>query len=317
MSVFLHAIEGVITLLLMGLAGWYMAYKGWIDKNNKSLLPKLVNYISLPLFFIYNLTTTFSKDQLEHLISGAAVPFISMIICYFLSLLFVRLLHIRHGHRGTFSASFTNSNSIFVGVPVTLALFGEKALPYALLFFFANTTFFWTIGNASIQSDANKSASWRDYMTLATLKKVFSAPICGFLISVLLILFDITLPSFLMDTAKYLGYMTTPVALIFIGSTLYSMNFKQLKFDRDLNGVLTGRFIIAPIITYIVGSFFPIPELMFKDFIIMASLPAMIQTVVLSSLYKTDIEYATVIVSITTIFSIITIPIYMVILSYL
>ncbi|MDQ0203269.1 AEC family transporter [Pectinatus haikarae] len=317
MSVFLHAIEGVITLLLMGLSGWYMAYKGWIDKNNRALLPKLVNYISLPLFFVYNLTATFSKDQLEHLISGAAVPFLSMIICYFLSLLFIKFLNIRHGHRGTFSASFTNSNSIFVGVPVTVALFGEKALPYALLFFFANTTFFWTIGNASIQSDANKSASWKDYMTAATLKKIFSAPICGFLISVLLILADIKLPPFVLDTAKYLGNMTTPVALIFIGATLYSMNFSKLKFNRDLNGVLIGRFIAAPIITYIVGSFFSIPDLMFKDFIIMSSLPAMIQTVVLSSLYKTDVEYATVIVSITTILSIITIPVYMVLLSYI
>lgn len=317
MSVFLHAIEGVITLLLMGLSGWYMSYKGWIDENNRALLPKLVNYISLPLFFIYNLTTTFSKDQLEHLITGAAIPFLSMIICYFLSLLFVRILHIKHGHRGTFSASFTNSNSIFVGVPVTLALFGEKALPYALLFFFANTTFFWTIGNASIQSDANRSSSWKDYMTVATLKKIFSAPICGFLISVFFILADIKLPPFLMDTAKYLGNMTTPIALIFIGATLYSMDFKKLKFDRDLNGVLLGRFIAAPIVTYIVGSFFPIPELMFKDFIVMSSLPAMIQTVVLSSLYKTDLEYATVIVSITTILSIITIPIYMVLLSYM
>lgn len=317
MSVFLHAIEGVITLLLMGLAGWFMAYKGWIDKNNRALLPKLVNYISLPLFFIYSLTTTFSKDQLEHLISGAAIPFLSMIICYLLSIVFLHVLNIRHGHRGTFSASFTNSNSIFVGVPVTIALFGEQALPYALLFFFANTTFFWTIGNASIQSDANRSASWRDYMTIATLKKVLSPPICGFILSVILILCDIKLPPFIMDTAKYLGNMTTPVALIFIGATLYSMNFSQLKFNSDLNGVLAGRFIVAPIVTYIIGSFFPIPELMFKDFIIMSSLPAMIQTVVLSSLYKTDIEYATVIVSITTIFSIITIPVYMLILSCL
>ena len=317
MSVFLHAIEGVITLLLMGLAGWFMAYKGWIDKNNRALLPKLVNYISLPLFFIYSLTTTFSKDQLEHLISGAAIPFLSMIICYLLSIVFLHVLNIRHGHRGTFSASFTNSNSIFVGVPVTIALFGEQALPYALLFFFANTTFFWTIGNASIQSDANRSASWRDYMTITTLKKVLSPPICGFILSVILILCDIKLPPFIMDTAKYLGNMTTPVALIFIGATLYSMNFSQLKFNSDLNGVLAGRFIVAPIVTYIIGSFFPIPELMFKDFIIMSSLPAMIQTVVLSSLYKTDVEYATVIVSITTIFSIITIPVYMLILSCL
>ncbi|WP_196593614.1 AEC family transporter [Pectinatus sottacetonis] len=317
MTVFLNAIEGVLTLLLMGLIGWFMAHKGWINDDNKSLLPKLVNYISLPMFFIYNLTTTFSKNQLENLISGASIPFLSMLICFLLSTIIIHLLKISHGHRGTFSTSFTNCNSVFVGIPVTVALFGQAALPYALLFFFANTTLFWTLGNALIQSDANKKNYWRNYLTIDTMKKIFSIPICGFLLSLLLILLDIKLPSFIMDTTKYLGSMTTPVALIFIGATLQSMNFAKLKFNRDLNGVLIGRFIITPLVTYIVASQFSIPSLMFKDFVIMSSLPAMIQTVLLSSLYKADVEYATVIVSVTTIASIITIPIYMVILSYI
>lgn len=317
MTVFLHAIAGVLTLLLMGLAGYFMAYKQWITPDNKALLPKLVNYISLPLFFIYNLTTTFSKDKLLHLISGAAIPFIAMLICFLISFLLVRLLNIRKNHRGTFCSSFTNSNSIFVGIPVTVALFGHEAIPYALLFFFANTTLFWSLGNALIQSDANKKSCWHDYLTLATLRKIFSPPICGFLLAILFILLNIKLPAFIMDTAKYLGNMTTPVALIFIGATLYSMNFRKISFNRDLNGVLFGRFIIAPLITFIVASFFPIPTLMLKDFIIMASLPAMIQTVLLSSLYKADVEYATTIVSLTTVASIITIPLYMLLFNFM
>lgn len=317
MDAFLNAIEGVVTLILMGFSGWFMSYKGWINDNNRSLLPKLVNYISLPLFFIYNITNAFTKDQLEHMISGVTIPFISMIICYLLSIFFIHVFNIRHGHRGTFSASFTNSNSIFVGIPVTMALFGEKALPYVLLYFFANTTFFWTIGNASIQSDAIHTSSIKAFLNIATLKKVFSPPICGFILSVSLIFVNVKLPPFLIDTAKYLGNMTTPIALIFIGATLYTMNFKELHFDRDLNGVLLGRFIVAPIVIYIVGSFFTIPKLMFEDFIIMASLPAMIQTVVLNSLYKGDVKYGTVIVSVTTLLSIVTIPVYMLILSHL
>ena len=66
---------------------------------------------------------------------------------------------------------------------------------------------------------------------------------------------------------------------------------------------------------FILAHIFPMPELMYKVFVIMASLPAMVQTVVLSSLYQTDPEYATLVVSSTTLLSIITIPIYMVLLS--
>ena len=83
-----------------------------------------------------------------------------------------------------------------------------------------------------------------------------------------------------MDTAQYMGNLTTPLALIFIGVTLYSMGLKKIRFDLGLIGICLGRFIIAPLSMYLLSFIFPMPELMFKVFVIMASLPAMIQTVV-------------------------------------
>lgn len=44
----LHAISGVLTLILMGLIGCVLAELGWINDTNKSILPKLINYVSLP-----------------------------------------------------------------------------------------------------------------------------------------------------------------------------------------------------------------------------------------------------------------------------
>ena len=147
MQALLHAISGVLTLIFMGLIGCYLAKIGWINKDNKALLPKLVTNISLPLFFIYNITHAFSHDQLLHLITGSIVPFISIGVCFILSVFLARFMS-KKGHRGIFQSTFTTSNTIFVGLPVTMALFGEEAIPYTLLYFFANTTFFWTLGNS-------------------------------------------------------------------------------------------------------------------------------------------------------------------------
>lgn len=309
----LHAISGVLTLILMGLIGCVLAKVGWINASNKAILPKLINYVSLPLFFIYNITHAFSHDQLLHLINGSVVPFISIAVCFIISIAAARFMAPK-GRRGIFQSSFTTSNTIFVGLPVTMALFGEQAVPYTLLYFFANTTFFWTLGNACIQSDSS-AFSYRNMFTLATLKRIFSPPILGFLASLVILIFNIPLPKFFMDTAQYMGNLTTPLALIFIGVTLYSMGLKNIRFDLSLSGICLGRFVIAPLSMFILAHIFPMPELMYKVFVIMASLPAMIQTVVLSSLYKTDTEYATLVVSATTLLSIITIPIYMVLLS--
>ena len=151
--------------------------------------------------------------------------------------------------------------------------------------------------------------------TLKTFEKNFFSTNFRVLASLIILILDIPLPKFFMDTAQYMGNLTTPLALIFIGVTLYSMGLKKIRFDLGLIGICLGRFIIAPLSMYLLSFIFPMPELMFKVFVIMASLPAMIQTVVLSSLYNTDTEYATLVVSATTLLSIITIPIYMVLLS--
>ena len=285
MQALLHAISGVLTLIFMGLIGCYLAKIGWINKDNKALLPKLVTNVSLPLFFIYNITHAFSHDQLLHLITGSIVPFISIGVCFILSVFLARFMS-KKGHRGIFQSTFTTSNTIFVGLPVTMALFGEEAIPYTLLYFFANTTFFWTLGNACIQADS-KEFSYQQMFTLKTLRRIFSPPILGFLASLIILILDIPLPKFFMDTAQYMGNLTTPLALIFIGVTLYSMGLKKIRFDLGLIGICLGRFIIAPLSMYLLSFIFPMPELMFKVFVIMASLPAMIQTVVLSSLYNT------------------------------
>ena len=68
-----------------------------------------------------------------------------------------------------------------------------------------------------------------------------------------------------MDTAQYMGNLTTPLALIFIGVTLYSMGLKKIRFDLGLIGICLGRFIIAPLSMYLLSFIFPMPELMFKS----------------------------------------------------
>ena len=314
MDIFLHAITGVLTLILISGIGCVLAAKGWFNQENKAVLPRIVNSVALPPFLFYSLVHAFNRDDLYHLIYGAVVPFLSMVICFALSILIGKVFAVDMRHRGIFHASFTTSNSIFIGVPVTLALFGEQALPYTLLYFFANTTFFWTVGNYALSSDGGGAARVPVF-SVSTLKRIFGGPMQGFIAAILCIILGIRLPDFAMEAAHYLGDMTTPLALIFVGITLYGMNLRKVHLNADLLWVLMGRFVISPVSIYLLAQLMPIPDLMFRVFIIMASLPAMVQIVVLSSFYESDVDYAVLVVSVTTILSVITIPLYMVLLG--
>lgn len=311
--VFLHALGGIFGLLLVVAVGYALAWKGWFSTESQMLLPRLVTYVALPPFLMCTLLQSFDRDHLLHMLYGALLPFTSLVITFSLAWVVGRIAHVQRKHFGLFCACVSNSNTIFVGIPVNLALFGEESLPYVLLYYFASTIFFWTVGNYAISSDGCGEGRERTRFC-DNIRHIFSPPMLGFLTGLALVMFKVDLPRFLLDAAKYLGNLTTPLALLFIGVTLQTMDLRHLKLDRDLVLALVGRLVVSPLVVLLLVPLFPIPELMGKVFIMQASLPVLMQAAILSAYYRTDPEFGALMVSLSTLLSALTIPIYMTLL---
>jgi predicted permease len=304
--------EGLFSIIIMVSLGYILTAKGWFSEENSRLLPKLVSYIALPAYMLWNLLSTFDKGTFLPLFAGIVVPVLSMLVSFIIGFIVSNLLNLAPSKRGTFRSVFFCSSSVFVGVPINLALFGENSLPYVLVYFLANASLFWTIGNYSISLAGKKPPA--KLLSIKTLSRVFSPPFMGFTFAVLLILLNIQLPNFIMNTCKYLGGMTTPLSMLFIGIAMFGVNIRKIRFSKDIIAVLLGRFVVSPLAVLLIASFFPIPELMKKVFVIQAALPGMSQTTVMAKLYEADTEYAALLVTITTLFAILAIPVYMAII---
>ena len=276
------------------------------------LLPRLVTYVALPPFLMSTLLQSFERDNLLHMLYGALLPFTSQILTFSLAWVVGKAVRVRRGRLGLFCVCVSNSNTIFVGIPVNLALFGEESLPYVLLYYFASTIFFWTVGNYAISSDGSRDGEGRERTRLRdNIRHIFSPPMLGFLTGLSLVMLKVELPRFLLDAAKYLGNLTTPLALLFIGITLQNMDLRHLKINRDLALALLGRLVLSPLVVMLLTPLFPIPELMGKVFIMQASLPVLMQAAILSAYYRTDPQFGALMVSLSTLLSAITIPVCM------
>lgn len=307
---FLHALGGIFGLLLVVAVGYVLAWKGWFSTECQMLLPRLVTYVALPPFLMSTFLQSFDRDNLLHMLYGALLPFTSQILTFSLAWVVGRAVRVRRRHLGLFCACVSNSNTIFVGIPVNLALFGEESLPHVLLYYFASTIFFWTVGNYAISSDGKSDGRERTRLG-DNIRHIFSPPMLGFLTGLSLVLLNVELPRFLLDTARHLGNLTTPLALLFIGVSLQNMDLRHLRLDRDLALALLGRLVLSPLVVALLVPLFPIPELMAKVFIIQASLPVLMQAAILSAYYRTDPEFGALMVSLSTLLSAITIPICM------
>ena len=85
MEIVLHALNGVLTIMLMIAVGFYLERRGWFSEESVALISRLVNYVCLPTYMLTNILGQFKHDQLITLSHGLIVPVISMLAGYFIS----------------------------------------------------------------------------------------------------------------------------------------------------------------------------------------------------------------------------------------
>lgn len=312
MDIFLMSISGILVILGMILVGFIIGEKGWFDDKSRGLLAKLVTQVALPCYMLYTITQRFTAADLLKMLPALRFPALSMVILLGIATGVARIFAVRQDRRGLFISMFFNSNTIFVGLPINQALFGDASIPYVLIYYMCNTTFFWTLGTYLIQRDGEGEAQF-DLKT--SLKKVFSPPLMGFLLGLVLVMLQIKLPAFLASDLQYLGNLTTPLSMIFIGLSVSHVGVKQLVLGKEQILILLGRFVFAPLLMATIVYRAPLPSLMKQVFIIQSAMPVMTNAPVVARLYGADSDYAAVMVTESTLATMVVIPILMVLMA--
>lgn len=307
----IHGLEGIFEIIFMIAIGFILAKKGWFTANSSMMLTKLVMKVALPLYMVYNLEKDFTHSSLMAIIPDLLLPFASIMLSYVAGRLAVKVLHIRKDRQGVFITCFFVSNTIFIGLPVNLALFGDAGLPAVMLYYMANTTTFWTLGVYHIVNDSAAERGGMPLFSRQSLKKVLSPPLLGFLAGLALLLMDIHLPGFVMESFRYVGNLTTPLSLIVIGIEMSAIPLSEIHWDRDILGALAGRFIVCPACVLALLPFIPVADMSMKVFTMQASMPAMTQMTIVAKAAGADVKYSTAISFLSVILGILVIPFYM------
>jgi predicted permease len=310
----LAAVLSVLTIFLIIGVGYFLARREFFSPEAGEIFARTVVNVALPAMMVYELTTGFTRGELIHGSRGLFLQVLAYVACALLAPLAARLGGVASGRRGTFTAMFVASNTIFIGLPVNLALFGSASVPYVLLAYAVNTFYFWTWGIHGIESDGGNHfplLSW-DH-----LKRILAPPFLAFLVGIALVFSGLRLPIFLASSLKQLGAMTTPLSLVFMGITFASIALAEIKPTRDMMMLFLGRFLLAPGLVYAFYRLIPVPTLMVKVFMIQAAMPAITQSALAAKTSGGDYRYATVMVSATNLASLAVLPLYMALFSVL
>lgn len=305
----------MVSLTLLCCIGYVVARKGWVSSETEIFLPRLVTTVVLPPFLMGNVITHFQRDALLHLLLGSLLPLVSIVASFVLFLCIAWVCGVDTCRRRLFATAACTSNTMFIGIPVATALFGEHAIPWVLLYFFGNTLFFWTIGNYCIACEGAHGK--RPFTLRETVQRIFSPPLCGMLVGVVLVLLGVPLPTVISDTCRYLGNLATPLALLYIGMILHHVSWKTHHLGKDMLLALMLRLTISPLILVACRGILPLQKIQEHVYIIMAGLPSMTTIALVSAYHGADKEFASAFVALSTLAAMVSVPLWMTCLTHL
>lgn len=309
MSLFLTSITSIIPVIAIIVLGYILQVKGWFGDDFGPNLSRLIMNVALPASIFVSVMKYLTLDKLISLSGGLLYTFVAFIMGYIVAYIAVVVFKVLPGRRGTMINTFVNANTIFIGLPLNVALFGDQALPYFLIYYITNTISTWTLGVYLMTSDSKSGQSKET--TKFDWKKLLPAPLVGFLVALLFLILRISIPDFATNTLTYVGNIVTPLSLIYIGIVLAKAGLNTITFDKDTIVTLVGRFILAPLIMLLVLKFFA-PNMVtaeFKTFMIQSATPALAVLPILANQGKGDVEFSTNVVTLSTVLFIVVIPI--------
>ena len=285
-------IDQLIQLFLLILLGYLLYKTGLINQASNQSLTRLVLQVTMPCMVLDSvLQQTGERDIrtvgfvfLLAVIYYLAMPFVSCLLCI--------LLRLPKKSRGIY---------MFMGIPLINAIYGPTGVLYTAVFniIFNLAAFGYGPWMISIGAGAATRFSLRDVLSPGSL---FS------LLAILLYFTGISLPSLLAGPIGSVGAMTTPLAMILIGSTLATMKLGDVFRDIHVYPYILVRQVVLPLLIFPALKGDIQDEMVLGVFFILFIMPAASNCVLFATNYHNDEALAARTVFISTLLCIITIP---------
>lgn len=287
-------------IFIIIIIGYGIAKKGIAKEEHFNMISSIIIFITSPALIFYSMYTTYTPQMLSETVVipliGAAVPFLTYVASY----LYSRIKSIPFDKKAAFFIIASFSNTTFLGIPVNMALFGQKSIMTVVLYDLGQTTLFWSFGVYLMSEEK--------HFQFKNLKKLLNAPIIALFISLLITLLRIRVPDFLVKCSQMLGNITVPLAMMFIGMNMAYINIKEEKDYGAVAAASTIKLILSPLIAYLIVKFINIPADIKEIVILEAALPTMLSSAIAAKQYGQDYKFDSIGVLATTLCCFLSIP---------
>lgn len=302
-------LTSLVMIFLLIIPGIIFRKKDIISAAQSDGISSLAVNITWPCLVVDAMQMDFSAAVLKdswYMMAAAMVVFAMTAV---VTLVLSKLLRLDNSKRYITAFMLLFGNTGFIGIPVIRALYGTEAVFFAAILEMVNDVVIFTIGMMLIQMSAGAKLRFEP--------KLFLNPgLIGVIVGLLLFLLDIRLPEVIGGAVEMVGDATTPLTMFLIGYQLGGLKAKEILKDASIYVISFTKLLIVPVLALIVlrvavGDF----SLLEKVLIMSFAMPAGSVSVIFSQQYRGETAFATKTVLLSTLFSIVTIPVFAVMME--
>lgn len=299
--------------------GFISARLNWVSENNSKVLNRFVFYFAVPILLLRTFVNSDLPDQLP--LDLLASFYIPVGILYIVGLYIIaKLFRHNHSKRVITAMSSTFGNGVLLGLPILLSTVGEKGIvPYFIILSFHGLSIF-TV--STILLERGKQLSIDEFEGLPdqnnpklksiykTLSSIGRNPILGgIIVGLLMNWIGWKLPYTLDKMAEIMSQAVTPCSLFALGATM-----SHYKLSGQIPAALTISFtkiLALPLMAWFLGTqVFDLDQTSLIAMIIFAAMPTGVSAYVFAEEYKTGISVSTTTIMLSTLLSMISIPLF-------
>ena len=298
MSALLTKLALFVIVILIGMIG---AKKKILKADfNRGLTWLVINVFLVASIFSSVLSMDASSLSAREFGTIMLLLWVTYLLTYLISGIVTRLLPIKGEKAAQLEMLMSAVNTLFITLPVVETIYGAKGAFIVALGCIPFNVIIYTYGIARLRG--SREGGFR-------LKDILSTPLLATVAATLLFLLRVPVPAAVRGILSSLSAATVPLSMLLVGSSLGNIKLAKALRDKSMILLAAERFLLAPLITFFVMKLFGVDPMLRNIMVITAATPSAIIVTALSIQNGIDGEYSSEGILVTTLLSMITLPI--------
>lgn len=298
-------VEVMVVLFAIVVVGYVTAKLGYLGGDFDRRLSSLVIRVTCPALILSSTMEGTFPDR--HLILPLlAISFITYVLLGLAAVLLPRVLTRRPDDRGVVGFALMFGNVGFIGYPIVASIFGPEAVFYAAVLNVVNTFAVFTVGRMLLSSRSDGLPRTRRGWA----RLMLSTPMLAAYLAMLIVALDIdNVPVVVSRPLTLIGNITVPAALLIIGSNMAQLSLRTMMGTATVYSTALFRLVLLPLALHLLFSMTDFDEMAVNINTVVIAMPVATYGTIFSLRMGRDTTLITELTFVTTLISIVTIPI--------